>query len=121
MFKVTFALDEIVHILAGEVVVREEGPGPVRTLGPGDVAYFPMGLVTHWNVPRFVRKFFVVRVPGGHPYVARIRQRFDLWTPLRPTVLETPMVTIVGNLRGTAEMQGVGEVIVGPGTVTHGE
>jgi uncharacterized protein len=77
-FKVTFALDEIVHILAGEVVVREEGPGPVRTLGPGDVAYFPMGLVTHWNVPRFVRKFFVVRVPGGHPYVARIRQRFDL-------------------------------------------
>jgi len=34
--------------------------------------------VTHWHVPRFVRKFFVVRVPGGNPYVARVRQRFAI-------------------------------------------
>jgi hypothetical protein len=77
-FKVIFALDEIVHILDGEVVVREGESGPVHRLGPGDVAYFPMGLVSHWNVPKFVKKFFVVRVPGGHPYLARVRQRFDI-------------------------------------------
>jgi uncharacterized protein len=77
-FKVSFALDEIVHILEGEVTVREDGDGAVYTLEPGDSAYFPLGLVTHWDVPRFVRKFFVVRVPGGSASVARIRQRFAI-------------------------------------------
>src|SRR5271166_1230739 len=59
-FKVVFWLDEIVHILDGEVTVREDDGGPAYTLAPGDTAYFPLGLVTHWNVPRFVRKFYVV-------------------------------------------------------------
>jgi uncharacterized protein len=77
-FKVIFALDEIVHILDGGVTVREHGGGAVHNLGPGDAAYFPMGLVTHWDVPRFVRKLFVVRVPGGNPYVARVRQKFAI-------------------------------------------
>jgi hypothetical protein len=77
-FKVDFALDEIVHILDGEVIVHEDGEGDAYTLRAGDAAYFPMGLVTHWHVPRFVRKFFVVRVPGGNPYVARVRQRFAI-------------------------------------------
>ena len=36
-----------------------------------------------------------------------------------PTLLEMPMVTIVGRFRGAAEMQGVGAVIIGPGIVTH--
>lgn len=77
-FKVKFELDEVVHILEGEVEVREEGSDAVHELRPGDAAYFPMGLVSHWNVPRFVKKFFVVRVPGGNSYMARIRQRFDI-------------------------------------------
>jgi uncharacterized cupin superfamily protein len=77
-FKVAFALDEIVHVLEGEVTVREDRDGAAYTLRPGDAAYFPMGLVTHWDVPVFVKKFFVVRVPGGNPRVARLRQRFAL-------------------------------------------
>jgi uncharacterized cupin superfamily protein len=77
-FKVIFSLDEIVHILDGEVTVREDGARAAYTLRPGDAAYFPLGLVTHWDVPKFVRKFFVVRVPGGNPYVARVRQRFAI-------------------------------------------
>lgn len=39
----------------------------------------------------------------------------------KPSVLELPVVTIVGSLRGTAEMQGASSVTIGPGTVTHGE
>jgi uncharacterized cupin superfamily protein len=58
--------------------VREEGTDAVLKLDPGDAAYFPMGLVTHWNVPRFVKKFFVVRVPGGNPYMALVRQRLGI-------------------------------------------
>lgn len=77
-FKVAFSLDEIVHILDGEVIVREEGAATAYTLHPGDAAYFPLGLVTHWNVPRFVKKFFVVRVPGGSPRIARARQRLGI-------------------------------------------
>ena len=77
-FKVVFSVDEVVHILDGEVIVREEGDGATYTLRPGDAAYFPLGLVTHWHVPRFVKKFFVVRVPGGNSYVARARQRLGI-------------------------------------------
>jgi hypothetical protein len=36
-----------------------------------------------------------------------------------PAVLYLPMVNIVGHLRGTAEMQGTDDLIIGPGTVTH--
>ena len=35
-FAVAFALDEIVHILDGEVIVREEGADTAYTLRPGD-------------------------------------------------------------------------------------
>jgi len=59
--------------------VHEDGEGGHSYgLGVGDVAYFPLGLVTHWDVPRFVRKFFVVRAPGGNSRVARFRQRFAI-------------------------------------------
>jgi uncharacterized protein len=76
-FKVVFWQDEVVHILDGGVTVRQEGGGAL-TLGPGDTAYFPLGMVTHWDVPSFVRKFFVVRLPGGSPLVARVRQRLGI-------------------------------------------
>jgi hypothetical protein len=36
-----------------------------------------------------------------------------------PAALDLPMVNIVGHLRGTAEMQGTDDLIIGPGTVTH--
>jgi hypothetical protein len=36
-----------------------------------------------------------------------------------PAVLELPVVTIVGRVRGTAEMQGKDDLIIGPGTVTY--
>ena len=75
-FKWIYGVDELVHILAGEVRIREEGR-PTYTLRPGDVAYFPLGLVTHWDVPRHIKKFFVLRSPGGNRHVARLRQRLD--------------------------------------------
>ena len=65
------------------------------------------------------------------PYVPSV----DVWQPsseplakqmvatqapaARPPTIELPMMTIVGSRRGTAEMQRVPEVIIGPGTVTH--
>ena len=61
-FQWIFGWDEFVHILEGEVTIREEG-GSVHTLRPGDSAHFPLGLKTHWDVPQYVKKFFTLRTP----------------------------------------------------------
>ncbi len=66
-FEWTFAWDEFVHILEGEVIIREidkdgaEVPGTVNRLQAGSVAHFPRGLRTLWEVPGSVRKFFTLR------------------------------------------------------------
>jgi uncharacterized protein len=59
-FKWTFVWDEFVHILEGEVTIKQES-GPTVTLRPGDTAHFPLGLKTEWLVPHHVRKVFTVR------------------------------------------------------------
>lgn len=56
-----FALDEIVHILEGEVFIDY---GATRLhLHPGNVAHFPAGTSSRWHVPERVRKFFTHREP----------------------------------------------------------
>ena len=60
-FEWHFALDEIVHILEGEVFI-ETGDAKLH-LKPGDVAHFPAGTSTRWHVPERVRKFFTHREP----------------------------------------------------------
>jgi uncharacterized protein len=54
-----FVLDEIVHILEGEVFIEYDGR--TTRLQAGDVAYFPVGAATIWRVPVRVRKFFTHR------------------------------------------------------------
>jgi len=61
VFSVDFKCDEVVHILEGEVTVRAQGT--VRTLRPGDVALFRTGLLTTWEVPRYVRKLWFHHFP----------------------------------------------------------
>ena len=61
-FRWVFSWDEFVHVLEGEVTIREEG-GKSYTLKAGDCAHFPRGLKTEWHVPSFVRKFFTLRTP----------------------------------------------------------
>jgi uncharacterized cupin superfamily protein len=61
-FRWTFGWDEFVYILEGEVTIREEG-GATHTLRPGDFAHFPLGLTTHWHVPKYVKKVFTLRTP----------------------------------------------------------
>ena len=62
-FEWTFAWDEFIHVLEGEVTITEDGGGERYTLKPGDMAHFPLGLKTHWNVAKTVKKFFVIRTP----------------------------------------------------------
>ena len=60
-FTWIFSTDEIVHILEGEVHIREGNR--THVLVPGTVAYFPRGLETVWEVPVYVKKSFIHRAP----------------------------------------------------------
>ncbi len=61
-FDWAYTWDEFVYIFAGEVTITEEG-GKSYTVGPGDMAHFPLGLKAHWRVVKAVRKFFVLKTP----------------------------------------------------------
>ncbi len=70
-FDWTFAGDETVHILQGEVIV-DDGSGP-RTLRPGDVALFHAGSTCRWRVPAYVKKLAFLRDPIPRPAMLAIR------------------------------------------------
>lgn len=70
-FDWTFAGDETVHILEGEVVV-DDGLGP-RTLRPGDVALFHAGSTCRWRVPAYVKKLAFLRDPIPAPAMLAMR------------------------------------------------
>jgi len=66
-FEWTFAWDEFIHALEGEVEIVEEGTDRPVVLRPGDMAHFPRGMQTRWNVKRRLKKFFVLRTPEPLP------------------------------------------------------
>jgi len=55
-----YKVDEMLHVLSGEVSVTDER-GAVRRLGPGDMAFFPAGARSVWHVPHEVRKLAMCR------------------------------------------------------------
>lgn len=59
-FRWHFWYDEVVHILEGEVTVREDN-GKERTLRAGDIALFPKGATNVWTVNQYVRKIAINR------------------------------------------------------------
>jgi uncharacterized cupin superfamily protein len=59
-FTHEFTWDEFVMILEGEVTITPEG-GYSYTLRAGDFAHFPVGLKTKWQIPKYIRKTFVIR------------------------------------------------------------
>jgi uncharacterized protein len=55
-----YGVEEMLHIISGEVFVTDES-GTERRLGPGDMAFFPAGSRSLWHVPVAVRKLAVCR------------------------------------------------------------
>jgi uncharacterized cupin superfamily protein len=76
-FDWTFAADETVHILEGEVEV-DDGAG-ARVLRPGDVALFHAGATCRWRVPAYVKKLAFLRDPVPRPALFAMR----LWRRLK--------------------------------------
>src|SRR5215218_10420277 len=65
-----FGVDEIVHILDGEVHVTDDA-GQTITLGVGDVGHFALHSHTVWHVPEYVRKLAFHRAPKPVPLPLR--------------------------------------------------
>ncbi len=55
-----FSIDETVHVVEGEVIVRQTGMPDLR-LTVGDVALFRAGTWCIWHVPVYVRKLAFCR------------------------------------------------------------
>ncbi len=75
-FRWVFDTDEIIHVLEGTVTITPEG-GTARTLVVGDVAYFPSGLVTVWEIPTYLKKLAVHRdvdLPLSRRIVGKLRR-----------------------------------------------
>ena len=61
-FHWSFGVDEIVHILEGEVHVTDDR-GQTVTLRAGDVGHFPLHSHSIWHVPDYVCKLAFHRAP----------------------------------------------------------
>ena len=82
-FHWNYESDEIVQILDGEVFVAD-GDGPERRLGPGDVAFFPVGARTTWRVPDHLRKIATLKRPMPGPVASAMRWMREAKALLKP-------------------------------------
>ena len=61
-FNWHYSFDETIHFLEGAATITLEGGAP-QTFGPGDIIFFPAGVVAHWKVDRYIRKLAVCQNP----------------------------------------------------------
>lgn len=71
-FRWNYDFDETIHFIEGSVTF-DDGKGITRTVGAGDVVYFPKGSSVIWNVHTRVRKLAVCRKSFSAPVVATIK------------------------------------------------
>jgi uncharacterized cupin superfamily protein len=81
-FRWNFGWDETVIIIEGEVEVTGDD-GEVRSIGIGEVGYFPAGTSSTWHVPVYVRKIAVCRRAMPFPFVIALRLAAAVKTALR--------------------------------------
>jgi uncharacterized cupin superfamily protein len=72
-FKWIYWFDEIVHIIEGEA--RVDDGIKTHILVPGTVVFFPYGLEAEWEVPKYIKKSFVLRAPQQGGRVRRVVSR----------------------------------------------
>jgi len=71
-FRWHYSVDEILHIISGEVFVTDE-KGDSRRLGPGDVVFFHAGTSSHWHVTKEIRKLAICRHNMPWPFGFALR------------------------------------------------
>jgi uncharacterized cupin superfamily protein len=76
-FRWHYQVDEMAHILSGEVFITDQS-GQERRLGPGDTVFFPAGSSSLWQITRDVRKVAVCHVAVPRPFGLALR----IWNKL---------------------------------------
>jgi len=59
-FNWHYTVDEVLHIISGEVFVTDD-KGEERRIAAGDMVFFPAGTVSTWRVTQPVRKLAICR------------------------------------------------------------
>jgi uncharacterized cupin superfamily protein len=100
-FNWTYRFDETIHFLDGSVTITLEGGAP-KTYGPGDVIFFPAGVVAHWKIDHHIRKLAFCHdpVPAGlNPAVKLARKlvhKMAASAAMLLGLLANPVVTETG-------------------------
>ena len=76
-FRWVYDQDETIHVIEGSATLTLSD-GRIKTLGPGDVVFFPAGTSAIWEVGSYVRKFAVFREPVPTPLALLLRTRAKL-------------------------------------------
>lgn len=82
-FNWYYDFDETVHFIEGSVTI-DDGHGPARTLGPGDVIFFPAGSHAVWTVHGYIRKVAFCRKILPKPIGTLLRVAIAVKNRLRP-------------------------------------
>lgn len=73
-FNWHYQVDEMIHILEGDALIRDRATPLWCHLRAGDSVLFPKGSSAEWIVERYVRKFYVI--VDRRSLLKRIYQRF---------------------------------------------
>ena len=102
-FRWNYDFDETIHFIEGSVTF-DDGKGNTRTVGAGDVVYFPKGSSVIWNVHQRVRKLVVCRKALPSPVVAII----SVLRRLKATLSSRAAPPVLLALQSTADYFPVG-------------
>lgn len=91
-----YAFDETLHFLEGAVTL-DDGSGP-RTVGAGDVVYFPKGSSAVWHVETYIRKLAICRKVLPAPIGTTISLLRSLKVALRGSKDEVPLAGLASQL-----------------------
>jgi uncharacterized protein len=80
-FRWYYDFDETIHIIDGSVSI-DDGAGP-RTIGPGDVVFFPAGSSAVWVVETYVRKLAFCRKALPAPIGAAVKMLRSMKAAMR--------------------------------------
>jgi ethanolamine utilization protein EutQ (cupin superfamily) len=72
VFRWYYSFDETLHVLEGSALI-DDGNSPPRTIGPGDVVFFPAGATAVWRVDNHIRKVAFCRKALPAPIGAVLR------------------------------------------------
>jgi uncharacterized protein len=109
-FRWRYLVDEMVHVLSGEVFIVDH-TNTERRLGPGDTAFFPAGSSSVWRVTQDVRKVAVCR----HEMPMLVSLALRIWK--RAARVVQPLLEQIGAARG-ANAGSAGALLV-PGASTN--